>query len=137
MTRGIGSDNIEFRLRQSDFALNGQVTPWLGMPIANFSQLKRAFVIGSSLRKDHPLVATRLRVATKSGAKLSLLQAQDDDLLMPIANKLIAAPSDWLAALSEVVSAVAGAKNVAAPSGFDNVEAGEAAKAIAASLVGQ
>jgi len=137
MTRGLGSDNIEFRLRQSDFALDGQVTPWLGMPIANFSQLKRAFVIGSNLRKDHPLVATRLRTATKGGAKLSLLQSSDDDLLMPIANKLIAAPTDWLAALSEVVSAVAGAKNIAAPSGFDNVEAGEGAKAIAASLVGQ
>ncbi|VXC77615.1 NADH-quinone oxidoreductase subunit NuoG [Massilia sp. 9I] len=137
MTRGIGSDNIEFRLRQSDFALDGQVTPWLGMPIANFSQLKRAFVIGSNLRKDHPLVATRLRTATKGGAKLSLLGSSDDDLLMPIANKLIAAPSDWLAALSEVVSAVAGAKGVSAPSGFDNVEAGEAAKAIAATLVGQ
>ncbi len=137
MTRGIGSDNIEFRLRQSDFALDGQVTPWLGMPIANFSQLKRAFVIGSNLRKDHPLVATRLRTATKGGAKLSLLGSSDDDLLMPIANKLIAAPADWLAALSEVVSAVAGAKGVSAPSGFDNVEAGEAAKAIAATLVGQ
>jgi NADH-quinone oxidoreductase subunit G len=137
MTRGLGSDNIEFRLRQSDFALDGQVTPWLGMPIANFSQLKRAFVIGSNLRKDHPLVATRLRVATKGGAKLSLLQSSDDDLLMPIANKLIAAPADWLAALSEVVSAVAGAKGINAPSGFENVQAGEAAKAIAASLVGQ
>ncbi|WP_288381366.1 NADH-quinone oxidoreductase subunit NuoG [uncultured Massilia sp.] len=137
MTRGIGSDNIEFRLRQSDFALDGQVTPWLGMPIANFSQLKRAFVIGSNLRKDHPLVATRLRTATKSGAKLSLLQSSDDDLLMPIANKLIAAPTDWLAALSEVVSAVAGARNVAAPMGFENVEAGEGARAIAATLVGQ
>jgi NADH-quinone oxidoreductase subunit G len=137
MTRGLGSDNIEFRLRQSDFALDGQVTPWLGMPIANFSQLKRAFVIGSNLRKDHPLVATRLRGATKGGAKLSLLQSSDDDLLMPVANKLIAAPADWLAALSEVVSAVAGAKGINAPSGFENVQAGEAAKAIAASLVGQ
>ncbi|RZJ84262.1 MAG: NADH-quinone oxidoreductase subunit G, partial [Massilia sp.] len=137
MTRGIGSDNIEFRLRQSDFALDGQVTPWLGMPIANFSQIKRAFVIGSNLRKDHPLVTTRLRTATKAGAKLSLLGSSDDDLLMPIANKLIAAPSDWLAALSEVVSAVAGAKEMAAPAGFENVQAGEAAKAIAATLVGQ
>jgi len=136
MTRGLGSDNIEFRLRQSDFALDGQVTPWLGMPIANFSQLKRAFVIGSNLRKDHPLVATRLRVATKGGAKLSLLGSSDDDLLMPVANKLVAAPSDWLAALSEVVSAVAGAKGVAAPAGFENVQAGEGAKGIAATLVG-
>ena len=136
MTRGLGSSNIEFRLRQSDFALDGQVTPWLGMPIANFSQLKRAFVIGSNLRKDHPLVATRLRVATKGGAKLSLLGASDDELLMPVANKLVAAPSDWLAALSEVVVAVALAKDIAAPAGFGNVEPSEGGKAIAATLVG-
>ncbi|MGI4844513.1 MAG: NADH-quinone oxidoreductase subunit NuoG [Janthinobacterium lividum] len=136
MTRGLGSDNIEFRLRQSDFALDGQVTPWLGMPIANFSQLKRAFVIGSNLRKDHPLVATRLRTATKGGAKLSLLGASDDELLMPVANKMVAAPSDWLAALSEVVVAVALAKDIAAPAGFGNVEPSEGGKAIAATLVG-
>jgi NADH-quinone oxidoreductase subunit G len=135
--RGIGSDNIDFRLRQSDFALQGQVTPWLGMPIADISRLQRALVIGSFLRKDHPLVATRLRAATKGGAKLSLIQATDDDLLMPVANKLIAAPSDWLAALSEVVAAVAAAKDMAAPGGFDQVEAGDAARAIAATLVGQ
>ena len=133
--RGIGSSNIDFRLRQSDFALTGQVTPWLGMPIAALSKLKRALVIGSNLRKDHPLVATRLRAATKAGAKLSLVGASNDDLLMPIANKLIAAPTDWLAALSEVVVAVAAAKGVAAPSGFDGIEAGNAAKGIAASLV--
>lgn len=134
--RGLGSDNIEFRLRQTDFALDGQVTPWLGMPIADISKLKRAFVIGSFLRKDHPLVATRLRQAVKGGAKLSMLHAADDDLLMPVANKLVAAPGDWLAALSEIVVAVAAAKGIAAPSGFDQVQAGEAAKAIAASLVG-
>ncbi|MBQ5939064.1 NADH-quinone oxidoreductase subunit NuoG [Massilia sp. AB1] len=133
--RGIGSDNIDFRLRQSDFGLTGQVTPWLGMPIAALSKLKRALVIGSNLRKDHPLVATRLRAATKAGAKLSLVGASNDDLLMPIANKLIAAPTDWLAALSEVVVAVAAAKGVAAPAGFDGIEAGNAAKGIAASLV--
>ena len=134
--RGFGSDNVEFRLRQSDFSLDGQVVPWLGMPIAGISQLKRVLVIGSFLRKDHPLVTTRLRSAVKGGATLSLLQGADDDLLMPVANKLIAAPNDWLAALSEVVAAVAGAKGVSAPSGFENVQAGDAAKAIAAALTG-
>ena len=70
--RGLGSENVDFRLRQSDFALDGQVTPWLGMPIAELSTLKRVLVIGSFLRKDHPLVATRLRAAVKAGAKLSI-----------------------------------------------------------------
>ncbi|NHZ78359.1 NADH-quinone oxidoreductase subunit G [Massilia sp. CCM 8695] len=132
--RGIGSENIDFRLRQSDFALDGQVTPWLGMPIAELSLVKRALVIGSFIRKDHPLVATRLRAAVKGGAKLSLVHASDDELLIPTANKIIAAPSDWLAALSSIVAAVAAAKGVAAPAGFEGIEATDAARAIAASL---
>ncbi|MGX4642306.1 NADH-quinone oxidoreductase subunit NuoG [Massilia sp. SYSU DXS3249] len=132
--RGFGVNNVDFRLRQSDFALDGSVTPWLGMPIAELSHLKRAFVIGSFLRKDHPLVATRLRTAVKAGAKLAILHGSDEDNLIPTSNKLIAAPSDWLAVLSEVVSAVAAAKDIAAPAGFENVQAGDVAKAIAASL---
>jgi len=133
--RGFGSDNVDFRLRQSDFALDGQVTPWLGMPIAELSNLKRALVIGSFLRKDHPLFTTRLRAATKAGLRLSVLGGSDEELLMKVAHKLIAAPSDWLVALSEVVVAIAADKNVAVPAGFENIEASDIAKAIAASLV--
>ena len=135
VVRGIGSENIDFRLRQSDFALDHQVTPWLGMSIVEFGQLNRAFIIGSFLRKDHPLLAARLRQAVKSGAKISVLHGSDDDLLMPVANKIIAAPSAWLAALSEVVVAVAQAKGVTAPAGFENIQASDAAKQTAASLL--
>ncbi|MES2027524.1 MAG: NADH-quinone oxidoreductase subunit NuoG [Pseudomonadota bacterium] len=135
LVRGIGSENIDFRLRQSDFSLDASVTPWLGMSIAEFGALKRAFVIGSFLRKDHPLLAARLRQAVKQGASVSILHATDDDLLMPIANKMIKAPSDWLAALSEVVAAVAQAKGIAAPAGFEAIQASAEAKQIAASLL--
>ncbi len=89
------------------------------MSINEFGALKRAFVIGSFLRKDHPLLAARLRHAVKFGAKVSLLHATDDDLLMPIANKMIKAPSAWLAAMGEVIAAVAAAKGIAAPAGFE------------------
>ncbi|MES2152157.1 MAG: NADH-quinone oxidoreductase subunit NuoG [Pseudomonadota bacterium] len=132
--RGLGTENIDFRLRQTDFGLDGQVTPWLGMPVAELTTLKRAFVIGSFLRKDHPLVAIRLRAAVKSGAKLSILHGADDELLITTANKMIAAPSDWLAALSEIVVAVAAAKGIAAPAGFEAISASDAASKIAASL---
>ncbi|HEU4775439.1 MAG TPA: NADH-quinone oxidoreductase subunit NuoG [Telluria sp.] len=135
LTRAMGSDSVDTRLRHSDFSLAADVKPWLGMSIADFAQLNRAFVIGSFLRKDHPLLATRLRTAVKGGAKLSILHAADDDQLMTIANKMIAAPSDWLAALSQVVAAVAKAKEVAAPAGFDAVTVSDAAAAIAASLL--
>ena len=135
LVNGIGSDNIDFRLRQSDFALSGVVTPWLGMSIAEFGELKRVFVIGSFLRKDHPLLAARLRAAVKHGAKLSILHGSDDDLLIPVAAKMIAAPSAWLSALTEIMAAVAVAKTIALPAGFENAEAGENAKLIAASLL--
>jgi NADH-quinone oxidoreductase subunit G len=135
LVRGLGSDNVDFRLRQSDFSLDAAVTPWLGMSIAEFSGLKRAFIIGSFLRKDHPLLAAKLRQAVKQGASVSILHASDDDLLMPVANKMIKAPSDWLAALSEVVVAVAQAKNVAVPAGFDKIDASAEAKQIATSLL--
>ena len=133
LTRAMGSDSVETRLRQSDFSLD--VTPWLGMSITEFGALNRAFVIGSFLRKDHPLLATRLRTAVKGGAKLSILHAADDDLLMNVANKMIVAPSEWLSALSQVVVAVAKAKEIAAPAGFEGVQANDAATAIAASLL--
>jgi NADH-quinone oxidoreductase subunit G len=132
--RGFGVENVDFRLRQTDFALDGQVVPSLGMPIAELSNLQRVLVVGSFLRKDHPLAATRLRTAVKSGAKLSIVHGSADDNLIPTANRLIAAPSDWLAALSEIVAAVAAAKGIAAPAGFETIDAGDVAKAIAATL---
>jgi NADH-quinone oxidoreductase subunit G len=135
LVRGLGSENIDFRLRQSNFELDGKVTPWLGMSIAEFGQLKRVFVIGSFLRKDHPLLTARLRQAVKRGGKISVLSATDDDLLMPVANKMVAAPSGWLTALNGVLSAVAQAKNLALPTGFDAIEPSAEAKQIAASLM--
>ena len=133
--RGLGTENVDFRLRQSDFSLSGNVTPWLGMSIADFGLLQRAFVIGSFLRKDHPLLAARLRQSVKRGGSISLLNATDDDLLMPVANKIIRAPSQWVAALAEVAVAIAEARSMAAPAGFDQVRASPEAKQTAASLL--
>jgi NADH-quinone oxidoreductase subunit G len=137
LAAGLGVSHVDFRLRQNDFSLDGSVTPWLGMTLAEVSKLRSAFVVGSFLRKDHPLLATRLRGAVKSGAKLSILHASDDNLLMNTAAKMIAAPSDWLAAMSEVVVAVAANKGVAAPAGFEGVNASDSAKAIAASFAAE
>lgn len=135
LVRGVGSDNIDFRLRQSDFSLDGTIVPWLGMPIAEVSKIKRAFIIGSFLRKDHPLLASRLRHAVKAGAKINILHAADDDLLMPVASKIIKAPSAWLSVLDEIIVAVAQAKNIAIPAGFESVICTAEAISIAENLL--
>lgn len=135
LVRDLGSDNIDFRLRQSDTALDGKITPWLGMSIQDVEQLKHVFVIGSFLRKDHPLLAARLRQATKRGTRVSVLHATDDNLLMPIANKMIATPSAWLATLGQIVSVLAQMKAIAAPEGFRTIEPTPEAKKIATDLL--
>ena len=84
----------DFRLRHSDFSAKFEGIPWLGMPVAELQQLDRVLVVGSFLRKDHPLIAHRLRQAAKRGAQIHMLHSVDDDWLMPIASKKIVPPSD-------------------------------------------
>jgi NADH-quinone oxidoreductase subunit G len=137
LMRGLGSDNIDFRLRQSDFSLDGQRagTPWLGMRIAEINQLDRVLVIGSFLRKDHPLIAQRLRQAAKRGTKISVLHSADDDLLIKLCSKAIAAPAQLPALLAEVVKAVATLKNIPVDPALEKFGAGGTAQKIAESLV--
>ncbi len=130
--RGLGCDNIDFRLRQTDFTASG--TPWLGMPVTEFAALDRALVVGSFLRKDHPLLAQRLRQSTKKGAQLSIVHSAHDELLMKVANEVVVAPSALPRALAEIVVAAAAAAGKAAPDALAGLEPSTTAKAIAASL---
>jgi NADH-quinone oxidoreductase subunit G len=86
----------DFRLRHADFSADGMRAgiPWLGMPIAELGSCDRILVAGSFLRKDHPLIAHRLRQAAKRGAKIYVLHSADDEWLMPLAGKKIVAPSE-------------------------------------------
>ncbi|MFA5826822.1 MAG: NADH-quinone oxidoreductase subunit NuoG [Gallionellaceae bacterium] len=109
LMRGIGSDNVDFRLRQSDFSADDKQAgaPWLGMTIADIGRADRLLIVGSFLRKDHPLLAARIRQAVKKGAQANIIHSVDDDLLMKVANKAIVAPDAFVEALSQVAKGVA------------------------------
>jgi len=140
LARGIGSNHVDFRTRQSDFSADGSLAgvPWLGMKIADLAQLDRVLVIGSALRKDHPLLAHRLRQAAKHQLQINLLNPVDDDLLMRVANKAIVAPSRLADALAQITKAVAQAKNAVLPAELQaaiaDVVVDDVAKRIADSL---
>lgn len=135
LLRALGSDNVDFRGRQSDFGADGKRrgAPYLGMPVRAINELDRLLLIGSFLRNDHPLLAARVRAAVKRGCKVSLLHAADDDLLMPVAAKAVVRPSAWVQTLAEIAAAVAQAKGIAAP--VTGVTPGAMARAIAESLL--
>jgi len=140
LMRDLGSGNVDFRLRQADFGTDGKLmgAPWLGMKIADINQLDRVLVVGSTLRKDHPLIAHRLRQATKRVTQLNLINPVDDDLLMRVAHKAIVSPVAMPAMLAQVLKATAQAKNVEICAGMrgalEGVAVSEAARRIAESV---
>ncbi len=133
LMRGLGSQNIDTRLRAADFQHDAK-TRWLGTSLASLSTLQRVLVIGSNIRKDQPLMAQRLRQAVRNGAKLHALNAQSYDWAMPVANTLLADAAHWVQALADVASAVGAITGVAAPVAGDASNA--QAQAIAKSLTG-
>jgi NADH-quinone oxidoreductase subunit G len=131
LVRALGSQNIDYRLRHADFSAP-QGVRWLGTSIASLSELQRALVVGSNLRKEHPLFALRVRAATRKGAQVSVIHDADDDWAMSIAHKAIVPAASWAQALAGVAAAVAAEKGVAAPV---SAQADAAAVAIAKSLL--
>jgi NADH-quinone oxidoreductase subunit G len=131
LMRGLGSPNVDYRLRNAEFPVAEGVRH-LGTSIASLSDLQRVLVIGSSLRKDHPLFAQRIRQAARKGCAVNAIHAVAQDWAMPVANTILCSSSDWAQALADVAAAVAADKGVSAP--VKGV-ASEAAKAIAQSLL--
>jgi NADH-quinone oxidoreductase subunit G len=127
LARAVGAGNVDFRLRQTDFRADSQRAgaPWLGMKIADLDALDRLLIVGSTLRKDHPLIAHRLRQATRRQLQLNVINPVDDDLLMAVAGKAIVAPAAMPDLLAQVLRAVAEGKGVAVS---------DATRSIAASL---
>ncbi len=114
LVRGIGSENIDHRTRHADFTAPEGVR-WLGTSIASLSNLQRVLVVGSFLRKDHPLFAQRIRQAAKKGCQVHSVHAVQGDWALPVASAITVAPSGWVGALASIAASVAAAKGVGAP----------------------
>jgi len=137
LMRGLGSDNIDHRLRNAEFgAAEGVRT--LGTSIASLSTLQRVLVVGSNLRKDHPLFALRVRQAVRYGAQLNVITSpaafsHADAWAMPVANAVVTDAFAWGQTLADLAVAIAAEKGVPAPcAGTATAQA----QAIAKSLLG-
>ncbi|MEN8216541.1 MAG: NADH-quinone oxidoreductase subunit NuoG [Pseudomonadota bacterium] len=108
LMRGIGSQNIDHRLHQVDFSDQdaAPLFPYLGQTIADLEQSDVAFVIGSHLRKEQPLLNHRLRKASQRGAKVMLLNPVDYEFNLAIADKIIAAPTAWVENLAGIAKSI-------------------------------
>ncbi len=135
LVRGLGSQNIDARLRHADFsnAAPAGAARWLGLPIASLSTLQRVLVVGSNLRKDHPLFAQRIRQAARKGCQVNVLGAEQQDWAMAVKNTVLADSSTWVSALAGIAAAVAADTGATAPATADVTDAH---RAVAKSLLG-
>jgi len=122
ITRGLGSSNIDHRLRQRDTRdqTADPAFPNLGMSISSIDALSSLLIIGSNLRREVPMLAHRVRKAARKGTKVALLNPQRFDYKFPITAYLSSAPAKQLADLAAVVA----------------VAAESAGKAVAANIAG-
>jgi NADH-quinone oxidoreductase subunit G len=137
LVRSLGSDNIDYRLRNAEFA-KAEGVRYLGTSIASLTQLQRVLVVGSNLRKDHPLFAQRIRQAQRHGAQVNTITSKAlfnaaDAWAMPVAHADVQEASAWTQSLANVAVAVAAEKGVSAPA---QGHATPEAQAIAKSLLG-
>ena len=132
LVRGLGSDNIDHRLRHAEFG-KAEGVRWLGTSIASLSTLQSVLVVGSNLRKDHPLFAQRIRQAARHGCAVNAINSVAIDWAIPNVRTKLAPAAGWSTALAEVAAAIAAEKGVAAP--VEGAATSEEARAIAAALL--
>jgi len=103
---GLGSENIDYRLRQGDFRAAGPAVPWLGQTLSAVESNQAVLLIGSWLRKDQPLLNHRVRKAALAGGRIMAINPVDYDFNFDLADKRVCAPSDMVTELAGLAQAL-------------------------------
>jgi len=111
LARGVGVNNIDHRLRQSDFTDQdtAPLCPSLGQSIEALETVNAALVIGSNPRKDQPIIGHRLRKAAVAGAQIMFVNPIDYEFLFDVHAKVVVPPSQMVAKLAAIAACFPGA----------------------------
>ncbi|MCW8921806.1 MAG: NADH-quinone oxidoreductase subunit NuoG [Sedimenticola sp.] len=130
LVKGLGSEAFDSRLRQGDFRGEEPRFPWLGQSIESLETVDGALVVGSSIRKEQPMLAHRLRKAALEGAQISFINPMELDLNY-VAQQIVVTPAGMITELAAVAKA-AGASGAL----IDNAIVTDQHKALAEKLKG-
>ncbi len=139
LLRGLGSQNIDHRLRNEDFSGDdaAPLYPGTELPIAEFENLGQVLLVGSNVRKEQPLLGLFLRqAATKNGCQISALNTVDYDFHFDLHAQRSVTPSALFAGLADIAAEVANRLGIELDEriGSHSKKSNEPAKAMAKSL---
>jgi NADH-quinone oxidoreductase subunit G len=126
MARGLGTANMDHRLKQLDFA-DAAVAETFQMPSAAMEQAGVVLLVGCNIRHELPLLHQRLLKAGKHGTKIFAINPVDFDFAFKLAGKRVVAPSRMAAALA----GVARSAGASLPDGLQAQDSDEGIDAIA------
>jgi len=97
LIRGLGSNNVDHRIRISDYSMQGNESlfPELSIELSELEALDACLLVGSDLRKDQPLAALRVRKATRHG-QIATINARKIYNNFNVLHEIEATPDDWL-----------------------------------------
>ena len=135
--RELGSENVDYRLRQADCSNTGaNALPWLGMSIGDVEKLDSILVIGSNIRKEQPLLAHRIRKAVnQNSASLALINPMRTDTLLTSAQEFTVSPSRVPIFMQQIVKAVSVQLGVEIPAAINHINVEPDAQKVADMLV--
>lgn len=105
MMRGIGVNNMDYRLEMRDFALDGKFTGvnYLGTTVTKLADNQALLVVGSVLREEHPLLTHRIRQAVKKGTELHIINVIGQDPLTSVKTESVVDPRKISYKLAQVL----------------------------------
>jgi NADH-quinone oxidoreductase subunit G len=111
VARGLGTHNIDHRLRRSDLSDqdSAPLVPVLGLPLEQLEAVNAALVVGSNPRKEQPLAGHRLRKAALAGARLMFVNPVDYEFLFPVHARAVVPPSQMPLVLAGIAACFPGA----------------------------
>jgi NADH-quinone oxidoreductase subunit G len=138
LMRGLGIYNLDYRLNQNDFQLDGkqQGCNYFEGDLSALENSQSILVIGSNLRFEMPLVAQRIRKAVNRNATLNIINVIKENVLCAVNQQITCDPRQIVDYVAQLVKATT-SKNVENNIDLTAINVTPQAQQIADSLVAQ
>jgi len=142
LVRQLGSNNIDHRLRESDFSDDPArpLSPAFALPLAKFEGCDAILLIGCNPRQEAPIVGHRVRQAWRRGALVSAINPLDWPFTFDTGPDAIVAPQRMVGELAALAAAVEQVTGKQAPgnlrAALDSAAAGERQQQLAERMNG-
>ncbi len=137
LLRGMGTNNIDHRLRQQDFAdqVDAPATaPW---HVCDFGASDAVMLIGCNIRAEQPMIAHRIRQGALNGSSVNVINFFAMDCLMPVDKQLVVDTQSMVNLLVEIAVELTTETKVAVPRAWGKLLKDVKPTAEAEALAGQ